>query len=357
MRRLSSLGLLMIWKESSHDRWSTETEVLSRMPPGQATTCFFAHTPHFIWNLTMNEHLYLQISRYSQPSIIAIGTIGSLFNQILFHRRQSLRTASCAVYFRALSINDLLVLYIVVFTQWLTDQFQLDLTVDYQWFCKIRTYLMYCSYAISPYLIVLVCLDRLCRVSNYARLRRLTTPRRARQLILGCILLICLIYSHILWQYKLTQGICHPLSLVYFRFLGCFLLIFYCLLPPILMSITSSLTLVLLHRRQQRQKTKFKPIVLSSPKRHRNRDYQLMKVLVLYVTSNAICTLPFALIFLVTIFRANADSQLLLWIKTSVLLCNVNYCTSFYVYTLSMPFYRQEFFHLTGLRASIVRSV
>ena len=326
-------------------------EFLSRMPPGQTPICFVAHVQHFDCKSAMNEHLYLQLSRYSQPIIITIGTVGSLFNQLLFHRRQSLRSASCAFYFRALSINDLLVLYIIVFTQWLNDQFQLDLTVNYQWFCKIRTYLMYCFYAISPYLIVLVCLDRLCRASNCVILRRLTTPRRARQLILGCILSICMIYSHILWKYKITNGICHPLSLAYFRFLGCFLLIFYCLLPPILMSIASSWTLILIHRRRRRYEKQFLFTVLPSHNRHRPRDHQLMKVLFLYVSSNIICTLPFALIFLVHIFREKADMQLLIWIKCSVLLCNVNHCTSFYVYTLAMPFYRDEFFHLIGMRS------
>ena len=67
--------------------------------------------------MIMNENIYIQLSRYTQPVLIIFGTIGALLNQLLFHRRKLLRTASCSFYLRALSINDLLVLYVIVLTQ------------------------------------------------------------------------------------------------------------------------------------------------------------------------------------------------------------------------------------------------
>ncbi|CAF3367110.1 unnamed protein product [Rotaria sp. Silwood1] len=130
----------------------------------------------------MNEDMYIQLSFYSQPIIILVGTVGSLLNQIIFHRRKSLRTASCSLYFRSLSINDLLVLYIIVLTQWLNDQFHFDLTIKYLWYCKIQTYIMHCLYAVSPYFLVLGCFDRLCRTSRNIQLRQMATLNMARQI-------------------------------------------------------------------------------------------------------------------------------------------------------------------------------
>ncbi|CAF1317776.1 unnamed protein product [Rotaria sordida] len=293
----------------------------------------------------MNENIYIQLSRYTQPILILFGTIGALLNQILFNRRKLLKKASCTLYLRALSFNDLLVLYIIVLTQWLNDQFHFDPTVKYLWYCKIRTYATYCLYAISPYCIVLVCIDRLCRTSKYSSLRNIATPRIARKIIIITIILIFLIYFHIPFQYSIIHSICHPLKFSYYHFLGYFLLIFYCLLPPILMSLFSSWTIILLHRHRQNQIKKYQLRIISSYKHHYNRDYQLLKILFLYVTTNIICTLPFSILMLLDVHQYHSDSQLIIFIKCSVLLCNLNHCTSFYIYTLGTPLYRRELIH------------
>lgn len=294
----------------------------------------------------MNENIYIQLSRYTQPLLIIFGTIGAVLNQILFHRRKLLKTASCSYYFRALSINDLLVLYVIVLTQWLNDQFNLDPTNQYQWYCKIRTYATYCLYTISPYCIVLVCMDRFCRASKHSHLRNIATLHRAHRIILITIIFISLVYIHIPFQYRLIDSICIPLNLSYYRFLGYFLLIFYCVLPPILMSIFSTWTLISLHRRRERQKKKYQLRIIVRRKHRHYRDYQLMKILFLYVTTNILCTLPFALLILLDVYRYHSNGQLMIYIKCAVLLCNLNHCTSFYIYTLGTPLYRRELLRL-----------
>jgi hypothetical protein len=294
----------------------------------------------------MNENLYIQLSRYTQPILILLGTIGAVLNQILFRRRQILRTASCSIYLRVLSANDLLVLYIVVFTQWLHDQFHVDLTSKSTWYCKTRTYAMYCFYAISPYCLVLVCIDRFCRTSNCTRIRKFATLRTAHRLIFVIITLILLVYAHIPFQYSTSGSICRPKSLPYYRFLACFLFVFYCLLPPILMSIFSSWTLFAIRTRRERQQKKYNLHIRSASKLRLCRDYQLMKILFLYVTSNIVCTLPFSILLLMHVNRWSSSNHLILYIRCSVLLCNLNHCTSFYMYTLGTPVYRRELIRL-----------
>jgi hypothetical protein len=294
----------------------------------------------------MNENIYIQLSLYTQPILIIFGTIGALLNQILFRRTKSLRTASCSLYFRALSFNDLLVLYIIVFTQWLNDQFHFDPTIEYLWYCKIRTYAMYCLYAVSPYFIVLGCFDRLCRSSRNIQLRQIATLSMARQLIPLIIVLICIVYFHIPIQFNIIHSKCIPLNISYFHFLAYFLLIFYCLLPPILMSIFCSWTFFLLHHRRRKQQVRYNFKICSSQKYWRYRDYQLIKILLLYVTTNIICTLPFAIVFLINVYKENSDPQLSILVKCTILFANLNYCTSFYVYTLGTPLYRRELIYL-----------
>ena len=125
-----------------------------------------------------------------------------------------------------------------------------------------------------------------------------------------------------------------------------FSVIFYCLCSPIFMSVFSSWTLIHLrhHRRQQEKKSHLRILF---PRKHRyHQDYQLIKILVPYVLTNIICTLPFASIFLLHVSYHHSNPQLLLWIKTSILLCNCNHATSFYIYTLGTPIYRREVLRL-----------
>ncbi|CAF4454502.1 unnamed protein product, partial [Adineta steineri] len=127
------------------------------------------------------------------------GTIGALLNQALFYYRKPLRTASCTYYFRALSTNDLCVIWFVIFIQWLDSAFNISPTEDYDWFCKLFTYLNYTFYTISPYYIVLACLDRLCTSSTNVHLRRIATVRVAPFLITGTAIIIFLAYVHVLF--------------------------------------------------------------------------------------------------------------------------------------------------------------
>ena len=142
----------------------------------------------------------------------------------------------------------------------------------------------------------MVCIDRFCRTSKHSYLRSFATLHTAHRIILITIILISLIYIHIPLQYTIVHSICMPLNLSYYRFLGYFLLIFYCLLPPTLMSIFSTWTLIPLRRRRQKQQKKYQLRIILPRKRRHYRVYQLMKILFLYVTTNIICILPFSIL-------------------------------------------------------------
>lgn len=292
----------------------------------------------------MADSLYVQVSRYSQPILILLGTAGALMNEILFFSRKTLRSTSCSLYFRALSINDLLVLYIVVFPLWYTSQFNRDPTRQFNWLCKLKTYVNNSCYTLSPYFIVLACFDRLCTSSTKARLRKIATIRSAMILILSTTIFIFLAYFHVpIWYHLIrssTTSSCSISNPAYTKVISLVLLVLLCILPPVLMIVFCCLTFILL--RQQRSR-----VMPINQRRLRQRDNQLLKMLSIYVLSHIICTVPFTVSYVVLVF---SQTQVTPWMVTffqlSILLLNVNFATSFYVYTLCTPFYRHELYNL-----------
>jgi hypothetical protein len=84
--------------------------------------------------------------------------------------------------------------------------------------------------------------------------------------------------------------------------------------------------------------------------RGRQRDNQLLKMLFIYVISNIICILPFSLTYFIQIYNVQNTSALVsILVQMFILLINVNYATSFYLYTLGTPFYRDELFNLVKI--------
>ncbi|CAF0721005.1 unnamed protein product [Adineta ricciae] len=281
-----------------------------------------------------------QVQRYGEPVIIILGTTGAILNHILFCSRKQLRSTSCALYFRAMSLNDLLVMWYVIFTEWLSDQFNIAPANEYNWYCKLSKYLTYVFYSLSPYILVLVCFDRLCTSSIDVRLRRISTKRIALFIITALVIVICLSYSHTLVWFNLynldSDPVCMTLDAVYSYFLAAFLLWAFCFIPPILMIVLCTITFISL--RQQRNR-----IMPVNQARSRQRDNQLLKMLFIYVTWDIICVVPFCVTYFIYIRngdRTSAVINTLLEIFGTVIY--LIYASSFYVYTLGTPFYRHE---------------
>lgn len=287
------------------------------------------------------DEIYFQFNRYAFPIIIVFGTFGALANELLFFHRRALRATSCALYFRVLSINDLIVLWFNIFSLWLSVQFNINPASQSAFYCKLSQYLTYIFYTLSPYLLVLACFDRFCTSSTNARLRRIATVHIAPFLILSVTIIILAIYLCVpIWSELITtpqSSSCGMLNPTYRGLLAITLLIFYSFIPPLLMILFSGLTLILL--RQQRRR-----IMPNNQARARQLDHQLLKMLFIYITTNIICILPFTITCFIQIYTFNNQFPLQAQsVQSSVMLASVAYATSFYVYTLATPFYRDEF--------------
>ena len=292
----------------------------------------------------MSDTLFFQFARYSQLPLILFGTIGAILNQILFFYRKPLRKSSCSLYFRVLSVNDLLVLYTVVLPLWLSNQFQIDFSQKYNWFCKVKTYFSDSLYTLSPYLIVLACFDRLCTSSTNVHLRKFATIRYATYLIPSMIALIFVSYSHVLIWYQLVPyqsiRICAAPNPIYSKFVAFFILLFLSTVPPVLMVILCSVTIIL----RRRQRRRIMPI---NRTRSRQRDNQLLKMLFIYVALHVICNAPFAVTYVMLMLeQPRYVLEHVVLFRLFALLLNMNFATSFYTYTLATPFYRHELYNL-----------
>ena len=284
--------------------------------------------------------LYLSLSCYIRPISIVLGVIGALLNLALFRFRKSLRANSCALYFRALSINDLCVLCYVIGSQWLSDQFDINPTTQYNWYCKLANYLTYPLYTLSPYLLVLACFDRLCTSSAHAKVRRLATMRAASILICSVTILIFLSQTYLIMGSQILtlpmHSFCTMSSDLYNQMLLFSVGILFCFLPPLLMILFSSLTYVSLRRQRNR-------IMPVNQARSRHRDTQLLKMLGIYVVWNIVCVAPFSITYFIQLQK---NDNLFPLGDPSVMICtilvNITYASSFYIYTLGTPFYREE---------------
>jgi hypothetical protein len=243
-----------------------------------------------------------------------------------------------------LSANDLLVIWFIMLPEWLDSQFSIDLTTQYDWCCKVASYTKYVFYTLSPYFLVLACLDRLCTSSTNARLRKIATLRIASILILAMTVVICLVYSYILFSVKLlviaSSPYCTMTDPVYNRLLSISIICIFCVMPPILMGLLGTLTFTSLRG----QKNRIMPV---NQVRQRQRDNRLLKMLFIYVASNMLCVAPFSITYFITInYSGDVTTTVSSLIELFRILVFLAYATSFYMYTLSTPFYRDELLSL-----------
>jgi hypothetical protein len=172
----------------------------------------------------------------------------------------------------------------------------------------------------------------------------MATIRVASFLISSMIAIVLISYSHIPFGYNIvlnsSTSICTATNNNYLFILAEFLLVFSCFLPPSLMIVFCGLTLILVRRQSRR-------IMPINQTRSRQRNNQLLKILVIYATSNSICFVPFTITYFLQIFGWLSNSLLMdRLIEWFILWANINYATSFYLYTLGAPFYRDQLYSL-----------
>jgi len=160
-------------------------------------------------------------------------------------------------------------MYLIGLTTRIIDNgFQLNLIYNHtNIYCKIRNYLVYALFSISSWLCVLVSFDHLFS-TNQSTLQRqyYSSYRMAFKLIFLIILICLLVHLHMiiyhgyyleLNSYNQLILICTTNVFIYNVFYAFFILIFYSLLPPLLLSIINILTIKNFRNKSNKRICKF----------------------------------------------------------------------------------------------------
>ena len=288
----------------------------------------------------MLADISVQIARVILTLFIIFGTLGNALNLCIF-TRPNLYRSPCTLYLIAASIDNLIVTYTTMLTRLLADGYSIDPTAQSMIFCKVRYYVGYVFFALSPYFFILACFDRYCSSSQSVALRSWSDRRVAKRLIVGAIIVACLVYLHmaIFFEVQTIYVIytyCYSRQGFYSTFYSIFYIIAYCMLPPFLMGLFTILTLGNV-RRQSRQ------IMPSTATHgvHRRLDRQLMRMLFSQVLTQLVCVLPFATLNLIAVFMS-ATTVLTFLNQLARIPLFFSYAASFYVFTLSSPVYKRE---------------
>jgi len=295
-------------------------------------------------------------------TFIILGTVGNLLNIILFKKRALWTLSPCIPFLLAASIANMIGIYSVVMLRMLIG-FKITPTFYSSVACKLQLYLYYTTFCISSWLMVACCVDRFFSSSRSAMIRNYSNMRMTSRIIGAIVIIILLVDSQALYCYEANQfsklapcfpknDVCNALDIILY-------FIFQATGPPVFMLIFGIGTFI--HIRQGRkirqQSTNTGEIgtrkISSITKRNTRRNGQeILYMLTIQITLYLIFTMPFFAIKIYSIIpfstnRSDVQSSVLsLLLNIATLFSFTDKIFSFYIYTLSSKYYRQELIKL-----------
>lgn len=294
------------------------------------------------------------INRLSPIISIGFGTIGNLFNIIIFTRRP-LRTNPCSMYFLASSIANCVVMYVALLTRYLATSWNIDPSATNTYWCKIRFLLIYPALSLALWFIVLASIDRYLTSSDQIRYRQWSSIRIARKTILVTTIVTFILNIHVLVfaRAEVIDGtaICTILPNEYLVFFNLFVPIISCILPVVLMSAFGILTIINIRRVRHRVAPQDNHV---QNERLRSNDRQLVIMLLVQVLITTIIVAPWSLTNMFSAiavailkykFSPTGQAIYNFAFNLSRMLYYVNPAIGFYIYTLTGPRFRVEIKH------------
>lgn len=149
----------------------------------------------------------VRLWKYIPPFLLVFGTVGSILSIIVL-QRPNLRKSVCTIYFSALAVSDLLVLYTGLLRQWIFTTSNTDIRHIGSLFCKFHTWILYFSLDFSVWIQVAVTVERLLAVwfPHSQKYRCSKHGAKVSLIVIACCLLV--VNSHILYGLgDLTENI------------------------------------------------------------------------------------------------------------------------------------------------------
>jgi hypothetical protein len=279
-----------------------------------------------------------QMIRYGMTVYLGLGVLGNICNCIMFTRQPYRRTAS-SIYF--LSFSFLAIIYLIwavaplIYTLNYPDPQTQSLV-----FCKMRLYIGHVLGVNLRYIIVCVCADRFLFTQINVHIRSLNSVSIAIKLVLiiCTVWLVAAIHMPILMYIR--NGVCGMFGL-YKLIYAIYQITLVSILPPVLMSTFSILTIRSLHQRRGIQA------------RVRQKDRYLLRMVIAEVIVNVVTSIPYSinLVYNAVTYYVTNKSVERLEIESFI-----TFITQFLAYLVSVaPFYlfmltskpfRNEFFKI-----------
>ncbi|CAF0951636.1 unnamed protein product [Adineta ricciae] len=149
------------------------------------------------------------ITRYFMIPVYIFGNIGNLMNILLFFQPGLHLNNTCSWYFISFSIANLLLIDISGTTRTLPFVTTFTLESSSLAFCKIRYYFAHFTLLLGRYFICLIAIDRWMVTSSNESIRRLSSIKTARYLIIGGTAACAIFSVHAAIGYEIKSNRCY----------------------------------------------------------------------------------------------------------------------------------------------------
>ena len=147
----------------------------------------------------------VKIVNYLLLTLVCFGFIGNFFI-FQIYSNTSLRKYSISIYFRAIAIFDSLMLVNAII-YFLYINFNVDVAILNIVTCKLREYFVYVNGSISPWIVVVVSIDRFMSIRFPRRFPLIFKFKFQICVILSIVVFSYIFYSPIIWESILVEGL------------------------------------------------------------------------------------------------------------------------------------------------------
>ncbi|CAF2121185.1 unnamed protein product [Rotaria magnacalcarata] len=278
------------------------------------------------------------IVRVFIPPTMVAGVVGNSLN-IAALTRSKLYHHACSRYFLAQSIDNLLFSIVVLTFSLLTFGYSNDPSNICLYCCKSIQYVIGVIIVVSPQFVILASVDRFCASSFDAGRRKLSNVTVARWSMTIVEIIFTLFYFSTFILMDLQIGVTATCSIrvatLYSRMYPIIQALLVGVIPPILMAIFGFMTIY---------NTKQARALPDSTSSFRRTEGQLIRMVLLQVSSHFILCAPFATIYIMGFLPVQVFSLSTYYFiyKITALPYYLTYTTTFALYILSGSIYRNE---------------
>ena len=148
----------------------------------------------------------LAVWRYCPIVLLLLGTMGNLMTVCVLSLVPDKASSTAPLYFRALAVSDLCLLYSGLLRNWIKYFFQLEIRDTHSAVCKLHIWVVYATGMISAWLLVAVTSQRALCVVWPHRIGVMCNRRTASVTIAVIVVSSCLLNAHNLYGYDLRYS-------------------------------------------------------------------------------------------------------------------------------------------------------